>query len=155
MLIVADDMASSDIGVYGGEIATPVLDYIATKGARFTSFYTQATCSPTRAMLLTGVDNHRNGMGTMEEDLLPHHKGLPGYVGNLNQQVVTVARLLQDAGYYTTMAGKWHLGYGEGLDPAYRGFEDTFALVDGGGNHFNSAGMNSIKPHSLYTLTPG
>lgn len=150
LLIVADDLGLGDIGAYGGEISTPNIDRLAVNGSRFSAFYTQASCSPTRSMLLSGVDNHRNGMGTMEEDLLPHHKNLPGYRGHLNQEVVTVASLLQDAGYHTYMTGKWHLGYADNQSAHARGFEHTFSLVDGGGNHFNDQGMNANKPNSTY-----
>lgn len=150
LLIVADDLGFGDIGAYGGEISTPNIDALAANGSRFSAFYTQASCSPTRSMLLSGVDNHRNGMGTMAEDLLPHHKNLPGYSGHLNQEVVTVASLLQDADYHTYMTGKWHLGYADNQSAHARGFEHTFSLVDGGGNHFNDQGMNANKPKSTY-----
>ena len=68
LLIVADDLGYGDLGAFGGEIETPNLDILAAEGARFTRFYTQAACSPTRALLMTGVDNHLNGLGTMAED---------------------------------------------------------------------------------------
>jgi len=150
LLIVADDLGYADIGAYGGEIHTPNLDQLAREGARFTSFYTQASCSPTRSILLTGVDNHLNGLGTMAEDHLPHQDGLPGYVGYLNQKVVTVASLLKDSGYNTYMAGKWHLGTAETQRPANRGFEKTYVLLHGGGNHFNDSGNNSRRPKVAY-----
>ena len=150
LLIVADDLGYADIGAYGGEIDTPNLDQLAQEGARFTSFYTQASCSPTRSILLTGVDNHRNGLGTMAEDHLPHQDGQPGYVGYLNQNVLTVARLLNDSGYKTYMAGKWHLGTEEAQRPANRGFDKTYVLLHGGGNHFNDNGNNSLRPKVDY-----
>jgi arylsulfatase len=81
LLIVADDLGYGDIGVNGSEIDTPNLDLLASSGLRFDQFHTLPTCSPTRSMLLTGVDNHLNGLGTMKEDKLPHHEGLPGYQG--------------------------------------------------------------------------
>jgi arylsulfatase len=151
VLIVADDLGYGDVGAFGGEIETPHIDALAREGARFTSFYTHASCSPTRSLLLTGVDNHLNGLGTMAEDHLPHQEGLPGYVGHLNDAVVTVARLLHDAGYHTYMSGKWHLGRGPREDPFRRGFERTYALLDGGGNHFNGNGMTAMKPRNSYT----
>ncbi|WP_426357495.1 arylsulfatase [Pseudocolwellia sp. HL-MZ19] len=150
LLIVADDLGFGDIGANGSEISTPNIDALAASGSRFTNFYTQASCSPTRSMLLSGVDNHRNGMGTMSEDLLPHHKNLPGYRGYLNNEVVTVASLLQDVGYHTYMTGKWHLGYADNQSAHARGFQHTFSLVDGGGNHFNDQGMNAHKSKSTY-----
>lgn len=151
LLIVADDLGYGDLGAFGGEIDTPNLDELSRAGARFTRFYTQVSCSPTRSLLLTGVDNHLNGLGTMAEDLLPHHDGVQGYEGYLNDQVVTVARLLNDAGYNTYMSGKWHLGREPEHDPFRRGFEHTYALLDGGGNHFNGQGMTAYRPRSTYT----
>src|SRR5438309_564439 len=65
LVIVADDLGYSDLGAFGGEIATPNLDALARAGVRLTGFHTAPTCSPTRAMLLTGVDNHEVGLGTM------------------------------------------------------------------------------------------
>lgn len=151
LLIVADDLGYGDIGVFGSEIQTPNIDSLATEGMRFTSFYTQASCSPARSMLLTGVDNHLNGMGTMAEDLLPHHANLPGYVGHLNHQVVTVASVLKNAGYHTYMSGKWHLGFDDDLRPFARGFENTFALLNGTASHYTDAGPNAKQPHATYT----
>ncbi len=151
VLIGADDLGYGDLGAFGGEIETPHLDALAQSGARFTRFYTQVSCSPTRSLLMTGVDNHLNGLGTMAEDHMPHHDGLPGYLGYLNDEVVTVARLLQDAGYHTYMSGKWHLGATPEQDPFRRGFERTYTIVDGGGNHFNGNGNNARKPRARYT----
>ena len=79
-MIVADDLGYGDLGAFEGEIETPNLDALAAAGARFTRFYTQASCSPTRSLLMTGVDNHLNGLGTMAEDHLAHQDGVPGYV---------------------------------------------------------------------------
>ena len=61
LLIVADDMGYSDLGSYGGEINTPVLDDLAQQGMRYTDFYVSPTCSVTRSMLLSGTDNHIAG----------------------------------------------------------------------------------------------
>ena len=71
VLIVTDDMGYADIGAFGGEIATPNIDSLASDGVRFTNFYTHASCSPTRSMLLSGVDTHLNGLGNMSECPLP------------------------------------------------------------------------------------
>ncbi|MDH3650025.1 MAG: arylsulfatase, partial [Saprospiraceae bacterium] len=101
--------------------------------------YTSPVCSPTRAMLLTGVDNHRNGYGTMEGDWAPNQKGLQGYEGHLNFDVVTFPKLLADAGYHTSIAGKWHQSYpvtDRTLWPDQRGFNRSFTLLQGGAGHF-------------------
>src|ERR1043165_6954068 len=58
IVILADDLGYSDIGCYGGEIATPNLDYLAANGVRFRKFYNTSRCCPTRASLLTGMYNH-------------------------------------------------------------------------------------------------
>jgi arylsulfatase len=88
VLIVTDDMGFADIGSFGGEIATPNIDALAYDGVRFTNFYTHASCSPTRSMLLSGVDTHLNGLGNMSEWIAPNQKGKPGYEGVLTAKAV-------------------------------------------------------------------
>jgi arylsulfatase len=141
LLIVVDDMGYSDIGPFGGEVRTPALDSLAKSGIRFTDFHTSVACSPTRAMLLSGTDNHLSGMGTQGEMTFPNQLGAPGYEGHLNDRVVSIATLLRDAGYFTAMAGKWHLGEQIENDPYNRGFEKAFALLEGGASHFDDEWM--------------
>ena len=138
VLIVADDLGFSDIGAYGSEIRTPNLDRLAADGVQLTNFHSGPTCGPTRAMLMSGVDHHRAGVGTNAASLirLPQLRGRPGYEGYLNDRVVTVAKLLQDAGYDTFMTGKWDLGQRPGQLPPDRGFDRSFALAPGGASHF-------------------
>ena len=135
LLIVVDDMGIADLGAFGGEIETPNLDELAYAGVRLTNFHASPMCSPSRAMLLTGVDNHLAGFGNMLEELAPNQKDKPGYEGYLNERVVTVAKLLQDAGYRTYVSGKWHLGTGPS-GPSQRGFGRSFVLITGGASHF-------------------
>lgn len=137
LLIVADDLGYSDLGSYGGEINTPVLDNLASKGVRYTNFYVSPTCSVTRSMLLSGTDNHIAGLGNMGEFPAPNQMGKPGYEGVLNKGVASVAELLRDCGYHTYMAGKWHLGLKPDQIPHARGFERDFSLLVGGGSHFD------------------
>ena len=137
LLIVADDLGYSDLGSYGGEINTPVLDTLAQGGLRYTNFYVSPTCSVTRSMLLSGMDNHVAGLGNMREMTAPNQMGQPGYEGVLNERVVSVASLLRDHGYHTYMAGKWHLGMKPDQIPRARGFERDFSLLVGGASHFN------------------
>ena len=137
LLIVADDMGYSDLGSYGGEIKTPVLDDLAQQGMRYTNFYVSPTCSVTRSMLLSGTDNHVAGLGSMGELTAPNQVGKPGYEGVLNKRVATVAELLQDNGYHTYMVGKWHLGMKPDEIPHARGFERDFSTLVGGGSHFD------------------
>ncbi|MFT4014113.1 MAG: arylsulfatase [Paracoccus sp. (in: a-proteobacteria)] len=135
LLIVADDLGFSDIGAFGGEIDTPNLDRLALGGVRLTGFHTAPVCAPTRAMLLTGTDNHVAGVGYMGR-VPPELAGLPGYEGYLNGSVVALPEILRDAGYATLMAGKWHLGENDLSRPATRGFEKSFALLPGAANHY-------------------
>src|SRR5882724_7355597 len=104
VIILADDLGYSDLGCFGGEIATPNLDRLAAKGVRLTQFYTTPRCCPTRAALLTGLHPQQAGMGGMMED-----RGVPGYRGELKKNCPTIAEELQAAGYRTLMVGKWHL----------------------------------------------
>lgn len=136
LLIVADDLGFSDLGAFGGEIRTPNLDALALSGVRLTGLHTAPTCSPTRSMLVTGNDNHQVGLGTMAETLTPEQQGQPGYEGYLNRRAATVAERLQEAGYRTYMAGKWHLGLEEDQSPKARGFDRSFALLQGLHNHY-------------------
>jgi arylsulfatase A-like enzyme len=141
LLIMGDDLGYSDIGSFGSEIHTPNLDALAKQGMILTNYHAMPTCSPARLALLTGVDNHIGGLGAMAETLVSNQVGKPGYDGYINHKVVTVAELLRDGGYNTRMAGKWHLsgeGYHNGTTPYDRGFQDSFSLLNGGGNHFNS-----------------
>lgn len=138
LVIVADDLGWSDLGAFGGEIATPNLDALANKGVRFTGFHTAPTCSPTRSMLLSGVDNHQAGIGTMVESRPASLANRPGYEGYLNDRVASIAELLQQGGYRTIMSGKWHLGLTPERGPAARGFERSYALLQGLGNHFGA-----------------
>lgn len=137
LVIVADDLGFSDIGFMGSEIRTPNLDALAAGGLVLTNFHVSATCSPTRAMLLTGVDAHPAGLGTMRGQAAPEQEGQPGYAGVLSRRVVTVATLLREAGYHTYLAGKWHLGDAEGMLPTDRGFERSFGPTAGGASHFS------------------
>lgn len=138
LVIVADDLGYSDIGAFGGEIRTPNLDRLALAGIRLAGFHTAPTCSPTRSMLLTGTDNHRAGLGTMAELIRPNQQGKPGYEGYLRSDVATLAERLGASGYRTLLSGKWHLGLTPEQDPHARGFERSFALLQGGHNHFGT-----------------
>lgn len=138
LVIVADDMGFSDAGAYGGEINTPHIDALAAAGMQFTNFHVSATCSPTRGMLMTGVTNHLVGMGNMKEIMAENQKGKPGYETWLNDSVVTLPSLLQDAGYNTYMAGKWHLGMRAESQPIARGFKHSFALMESGADNWEA-----------------
>lgn len=154
LLIVADDLGYSDLGAYGGEIHTPNLDRLAEQGTQLSQFYASPFCSPTRAMLMSGADHHQVGFGTMAELLTPELRKHPGYEGYLSDRVITLPTLLRDAGYRTVMAGKWHLGVAEQYSPAHRGFDRSYALVQGGAGHFDQSGVitpdASKAPQAIY-----
>ncbi|QNQ12123.1 arylsulfatase [Sphingomonas alpina] len=145
VLLLADDWGFSDVGSFGSEIRTPNIDGLAAKGVRFSNFHVAGSCSPTRAMLQTGVGNHRAGLGNMPETIPPAHVGKPGYDTVLNGRVVTIAQLLRDADYRTYFTGKWHLGRTPAKLPHARGYDRAFALADAGADNFED------KPiHGLY-----
>jgi arylsulfatase len=151
VIILGDDMGYSDMGMFGSEIKTPNLDTLASAGVRFTGFYTHASCSPTRSMLLSGVDTHLNGLGNMDEWTAPNQRGVPGYEGFLNTRVATLPQLLKDSGYHTYMVGKWHMGKKPELIPAARGFERDFSLLDGAGSYWNMDNMSAMSPRLVFT----
>ncbi len=146
VVLVADDWGFSDVGAFGGEIATPNLDALARAGTRFSNFHVAASCAPTRSMLLTGVDNHRNGVGNLRETMPQAHLGQPGYRGSLNPNVVTIASLLQDNGYRTLIAGKWNVGSEPYNLPHRRGFERSIIQGDTGSDNWDPA--QRYLPHS-------
>jgi arylsulfatase/uncharacterized sulfatase len=136
VLILVDDAGLMDFGAYGGEVATPNIDRLATSGVMFTNYHTSPLCSPSRAMLLTGVDNHKTGVATIPEVLPPAQRGQPGYSMHLEPGVITVASRLKASGYRTYMTGKWHLGDGEGDLPNGHGFDRSFALDASGADNW-------------------
>jgi len=148
VVLVADDWGFTDLGAFGGEIDTPNLNALAQQGTRFTNFHTAASCAPTRSMLLTGVDNHLNGIGNLREVLPREHRGKPGYDGSLNQKVVTVATLLQDSGYRTYITGKWNVGSEAYNLPNRRGFDRSIIQGDTGSD--NWVPSQRYLPHSAH-----
>ena len=136
IVILVDDAAFMDFGAFGGEARTPNIDRLAASGAMMTNYHTSPLCSPSRAMLLTGMDSHRTGVSTIEEVLPPELKGKPGYSLRLEPGVVTIADRLKAAGYRTLMSGKWHLGHGPGDLPNEHGFDRSLALDASGADNW-------------------
>src|SRR5438874_11512489 len=127
LLILADDLGFSDLGCYGGEIATPNLDALAKGGLRFRQFYNSARCCPSRASLMTGLYPHQAGGGDMNAQT-----AAPGYRGYPQPNTVTIAEVLRAAGYHTSMVGKWHLSAGPKTPrPTDRGFDEFYGMIGG------------------------
>jgi arylsulfatase len=151
VIIVGDDLGFADLGAFGSEIKTPNLDALAGEGMRFANFYTHASCSPSRSMLLTGVDTHLNGLGNMDEWTAPNQWGLDGYEGYLSNRVVTLPQLLKGTGYHTYMVGKWHMGKTPEHIPAARGFERDFSLLDGAASYWDMTNFTAAAPKTVFT----
>jgi len=144
IVILSDDMGYSDLGCYGSEIATPNLDALAAGGVRFTQFYNNARCCPTRASLLTGLYSHQAGIGHMVED-----RGAEAYRGDLNRRSVTLAEALKPAGYRNYAVGKWHVTPGKTAEamadhhnwPLQRGFDRYYGTINGSGSFWDPHGL--------------
>ncbi len=153
IIIMSDDMGFSDIGCYGGEINTPSLDALATNGVRFTQFYNNARCCPTRASLLTGLYSHQAGIGHMMED-----RGHDGYRGDLNRNSVTIAEALKPAGYAAYAVGKWHVTPGQTAEklarthnwPLQRGFDRFYGTIHGAGSFYDPSSL--VRDNKLITV---
>ena len=135
VILLADDLGSKDLGCYGGPVKTPTLDKLAAKGVKFTDFHAGAAiCSPSRATLLTGRQHLRTGIyGVLQDHLHNMH---------LLKREVTIAEVLQQAGYGTAHFGKWHIGMtsGKRKKPTLQehGFDYWFGLSNGAHpNHRN------------------
>ena len=128
IVVLVDDMGFSDLSFFGSEINTPNIDALAEKGIVMNQFYNTGRCCPSRASLLTGLYQHQAGMGHMVVK-----RGLPGYLGYLNDSCVTIAEALKEANYTTYMVGKWHLGDDMGQRPNQRGFDYFYGVPEGGG----------------------
>jgi len=161
IFILTDDMGYSDIGCYGGEIPTPNIDELAENGIRFRHFYNTSRSCPTRASLLTGLYQHQTGIGMMTTEAGNDFDfGVSGYRGFLNKNCVTIAEVLQEAGYHTYMTGKWHLGsdtpdkrpLSRGFDKFYGSYAGAFSYFDPKGNRCLIDNGDTIQaPTGFYT----
>ena len=136
VLMLADDLGYTDISPFGSEINTPNLARLAQEGISFTNYHTAGSCAPARAMLLTGVDSHRNGVPNIPEALPAEMTVYENYQGVLSHNVVTLASMLQASDYHTYVTGKWHLGHTPDLLPSARGFDRTIAMADTGADNW-------------------
>lgn len=149
VILLVDDAGLMDFAAFGGEANMPNIDRLAAAGAMFTGYRTSPSCAPSRAMLLSGVDNHRTGMATIPEFVRPEDRSKPGYSMSLEPGVLTVADRLKTAGYRTYMTGKWHLGREEGDLPNHHGFDRSFALDASGADNWE---QKSYLP--FYSFAP-
>lgn len=147
LLLVADDLGYSDLGSYGSNIDTPNLDQLAGDGLRLSRFHTAPLCAPSRAMLLSGNDNHVAGMGSQFRDT-----DFWGYEGHLTDRIATIPQLLRQAGYHTYITGKWHLGGKESQLPPSKGFDRSFVLHQGAANHYNNTGLSQSFRTADYSV---
>ena len=141
LLIIADDLAYADLGSYGSDIETPNIDMLAAEGILFTQFHTAVMCAPTRAMLFSGNNNHVAGMARQSTSGILDNP-YPGYENHLSDRIIPFPRLLQEAGYNTYIAGKWHLGKSAEHSPRAAGFSRSFTNLSGAGNHWDAIGFS-------------
>jgi len=144
VVLLVDDAGLMDFSAFGGEARMPAIDQLAREGVRFTNYHTSPLCAPSRAMLLTGVDNHRTGVATIPELVRRKDRDQPGYSMHLEPGVLTVADRLKAHGYRTYMTGKWHLGSNPGDLPDAHGFDRSFALDASGADNWEQ------KPYMPY-----
>jgi len=138
VVLLADDLGFQDIGCYGGPVKTPAMDGLATKGVRFTDFYSgAAVCSPSRATLLTGRQHLRAGVYSWIHDYEQN--------SHLLEREVTLATVLKRHGYETVHLGKWHLGLPtrerSKPTPSQHGFDYWFAT----GNNASPSHKNPVN----------
>lgn len=148
LLIVADDMAYSDLGSFGSEISTPNINALASEGTTFTQFYSLPSCAPTRASLLTGTNNHVAGVGSQ----FNRTGDTWGYEGFLTDRVLTIPQVLSQKGYQSYIVGKWHLGMQRDQLANAKGFQKSFILHQGAANHYNNVGFEATDKPSIYSL---
>ena len=149
VLILIDDLGLTDLEAFGGEIDTPNINFLAENGLMFTNYHTSPECAPSRAMLLTGMDNHKTGIPMIPEVLPRNLRKNKGYEGYLLPEALTIAEVLKKSGYKTYMTGKWHLGFGGEHFPSLpvnRGFDKTFILDATGGDNYSN---HSYLPYYL------
>lgn len=150
VIILIDDVGFGATSAFGGPINTPNFERLANAGLRYNSFHMNALCSPTRAALLTGRNNHQVGFGSIAEWSAPY----PGYNTVLPKSAATIAEVLKENGYSTSAYGKWHNTPMWQVSPAGPfdrwptglGFEHFYG--------FNQAADNQYYPRIYNDTTP-
>lgn len=129
LFLLLDDLGYTDVGFNGGDIKTPNIDKLAKSGAKFSGFYVQPVCSPTRAAFMTGRYPMRHGLQVGVVRPWAQY-GLP-----LTER--TLAQALREAGYFTAIIGKWHLGHFQrAYLPTMRGFDHQYGHYNGALDYF-------------------
>ena len=136
LVVLFDDVGFMDVGAYGSDTRTPNIDALAGRGTMLSRYYTSPFCGPSRAMLMTGMDNHQVGMGTLVETATDEMRAFPGYSMVWKKEQDTIATLLSGAGYQTYVTGKWGIGEVGGNLPDRFGFHRSYVMdATGGGNY--------------------
>ena len=136
LLVLFDDVGFSGFGAYGSDARTPRIDELAERGVILSRYYTSPFCGPTRAMLMTGMDSHQVGMGTLVETVTPEMRSFPGYSMRWDADQETIGTLLSRAGYQTYVTGKWGIGEIGANLPSKFGFDRSYVMdATGGGNY--------------------
>ena len=137
LVVLFDDVGFTGFGAYGADANTPTIDALAQSGTLFSRYYSSPFCGPSRAMLMTGLDNHQTGMGTLVETVTPEQRALPGYSMIWEEDQATIATFLSDAGYQTYVTGKWGIGAkGKNLPDRF-GFDRSYVMDSTGGSNYD------------------
>ncbi|MEL6452113.1 MAG: arylsulfatase [Pseudomonadota bacterium] len=137
LVVLFDDVGFTGFGAYGADAATPRIDALAQSGTMFSRYYSSPFCGPSRAMLMTGLDNHQTGMGTLVETVTPEQRALPAYSMVWDNDQQTIASVLSGAGYQTYVSGKWGIGAkGKNLPDRF-GFDRSYVMDSTGGSNYD------------------
>lgn len=139
LLIMTDDVGFGASSAFGGPVPTPVFDALARNGLRYNNFHTTAMCSPTRAALLTGRNQHNIGMGKIM------WMGSEGYTSTIPKTAAMIPEILRQNGYGTAAFGKWHLTPNWEQSsagprdrwPTGEGFDHFYGFIDGDASQWN------------------
>jgi len=137
LVVLFDDVGFTGFGAYGSDARTPTIDALAQSGTLFSRYYTSPFCGPSRAMLMTGLDNHQSGMGTLVETVTPEQRALPGYSMVWDDDQATIATRLSQAGYQTYVTGKWGIGAKGANLPNRFGFDRSYVMDSTGGSNYD------------------
>ncbi len=149
VILFTDDQGTLDANCYGSEdLVTPNIDKLAETGVRFTQAYAHTVCCPSRAALMTGRHPQRGGVWNWTQGDM---KGADGI--NMALEEVTLAEVLQGAGYRTALFGKWHLGAHRDHGPKRQGFDEFFGIRDGFIDNYNHYFLHGRGFHDLYEGT--